>query len=161
MKFRNKQFLLEQLPPMLRQLQGDQAPNFGLMTARHMVEHLIWVTKVMSRKNGEPPAELTKSQLYFKQFVANGCPFEYRPKEGVTKDNLNPLKYANLEEAIAVLEDTNRKLYELLESNPDYKSYNQMTGEFNGEELDMFMGQHARWHSYQFGLLAAFAPMEV
>lgn len=161
MNLRNKDFVLQELAPMLRTLEGTQAPNFGLMTAQHMVEHLVWVTKVMSRRIGEPEGgEATKSQLYFKKFVTKGCPFEYRPKDDRNTD-LKPLKYGSMEEALDALEDTNKKVYELLEANPDYKSYSAMTGEFNVAELDMFVGQHGRWHCYQFGLLEAFAPMEV
>jgi len=153
-----KHFLTKELPKKLRTLNGTQPPNFGIMTAHHMVEHLIYVTKSMMKRKGEPEAELTKSQLYFKNFVAKGCPFEYRPREDA---KVNDLRTDTVEEAIQILESATEKFYDIFETNPDYKSFNAMTGEFNLEELELFNYQHGRWHLYQFGLIDEFAAITV
>ena len=158
MSIKYKHFLTKELPEMLRTLEATQSPNFGMMTAHHMVEHLIYVTKVMMKRKGEPGAVLTKSQLYFKNFVENGCPFEYRPKEDA---KLSELRTDSIEEAIKTLEEATERFYELFETNPEYKSFTPMTGEFNLEELELFNYQHGRWHAYQFGLIDNFAPLKV
>lgn len=75
MKQKYKDFLLNELPSKLKTLNTSQAPNFGLMTAHHMVEHLIFVTKSIQKRRGESEAELNKSQLYFRNFLDKGCPF--------------------------------------------------------------------------------------
>lgn len=151
-----KDFLTNELPKQLRTLSADQAPNFGLMTAHHMVEHLIYVTKSMMKRMGEPEGEPTKSQLYFRKFVDAGCPFEYRPKEDA---KVNDLRTGSIEEAVKILEGATDKLYGLFESNPDHKSYNPMMGEFNLSELELFFYQHGRWHLHQFGLVKEFTPV--
>jgi len=156
-----KDFLMTELPTMFRQLSGDQEPNFGLMTAQHTVEHLIFVTKSFMKRRGEPEGEPTKSQLYFQKFLAKGCPFAYRPKEGVTKADLNPLRSANIEEAIQGLEAATAKFYALFEENPNFKSYNSMMGEFTMEQLELFAYQHGRWHAHQFGLIEEFSAVAV
>lgn len=156
MTIKYKHFLTKELPEMLRTLEANQPPNFGIMIAHQMVEHLVYVTKVMMKRKGEPEAELTKSQLYFKNFVANGCPFEYRPKKGA---KANELRTASIEEAIQLLETATEKFYDLFESNPTYKSYTPMTGEFNLEELELFNYQHGRWHLYQFGVIDKFTAV--
>ena len=153
-----KDFLTSELLTKLRTLSENQAPNFGIMTAHHMVEHLIYVTKSISRRIGEPEAELNKSQRYFRKFIEAGAPFEHRPKEG---DTLNELRTANIEEAVQILETATDEFYKLFESNPDHKSYNPMMGEFNLSELELFNYQHGRWHLYQFGLIEDFAPIKV
>lgn len=153
-----KAFLRTELPSKLRTLPGDQAPNFGIMTAHHMVEHLIYVTKSLAKRRGEPEAELTKSQRYFRKFIETGCPFEYRPKEGAT---VNELRTSNIEEAVQILESATENFYALFESNPDHKSYNTMMGEFNLAELELFNYQHGRWHLHQFGVIEEFAPLEI
>ena len=154
-----KSFLTKELPRQLRNLAADQAPNFGMMTAHHMVEHLVYVTKVMMKRIGEPTGgELSKNQQYFRNFIDNGCPFKHRPREGET---LKDLRTANIEEAIQLLEGANERFYGLFESNPDYKSYSEMMGEFNMEELEQFNYQHARWHLHQFGIIEEFAPLVV
>ena len=159
MKPKYKDFLSKELPTMLRQLEGSQAPNFGLMTAQHMVEHLTYVTKTFMKRHGEPEGELTKSQLYFQKFIAKGCPFAYRPKEGVTKDDLSALRSANIEAAIQDLEAATTRFYTLFEESPNHKSYNAMMGEFNMEQLELFAYQHGRWHAHQFGLIEEFTAV--
>lgn len=151
-----KDFLTEELPSQLRTLSGKQAPNFGLMTAHHMVEHLVYVTKSLSKRRGEPEAELNKSQRFFRKFLEAGCPFEYRPKEGAS---LSELRTANIEEAIQLLETATAQFYALFDSNPKHKSYNAMMGEFNLAELELFNYQHGRWHLYQFGLIEKFGAV--
>ena len=153
-----RDFLSKELSAQLRRLSENQTPNFGIMTAHHMVEHLIYVTKSISKRKGEPEAELNKSQRYFRKFVEAGAPFEHRPKEGAT---LNELRTTNIEEAIQILEDATAKFYQLFDSNPDHKSYNPMMGEFNLSELELFNYQHGRWHLHQFGLIQDFAPIKV
>ncbi|MEL7220987.1 MAG: hypothetical protein AAGJ93_06690, partial [Bacteroidota bacterium] len=134
-------FITNELPQKLRTLAAEQPPNFGLMTAHHMVEHLIYVTKSMMKRRGEPEGELTKSQLYFRKFLDAGCPFEYRPREGA---KVNDLRTASIEEAIQILEGANEKFYALFASNPEHKSYSDMMGEFNMSELELFNYQHGR-----------------
>jgi len=151
-----KDFLLKELPSKLRTLKEDQAPNFGLMTAHHMVEHLIFVTKSIQKRRGEPEAELNKSQLYFRKFLDKGCPFEHRPKDDAT---LNDLRTESIEAAVQILEEATAKFYNLFETNPTHKSYNQMMGEFNLEEIELFNYQHGRWHLHQFGVIEEFAPL--
>ena len=156
-----KDFLTKELPAILRTLPGDQEPNFGLMTAQHAVEHLIYVTKSMSKRRGEPSGELNKSQLYFRKFLAGGCKFEHRPKEGVTKADLSELRSPNMEAAIQGLEAAAAQFYNLWDSNSAHKSYNEMMGEFNMAELELFQYQHGRWHAHQFGLVKEFAAVEM
>lgn len=156
-----KRFLTTELPALLRNLEGDQAPNFGLMTAHHMVEHLIWVTKFLPKRKGEPSAELSKSQQYFRKFVDAGCPSKYKPEEGKTKADLQKLRSPDIATAIQSLEQATTQFYELFEANPDHKTYNELMGEFTMDEVEMFLYQHGQWHAYQFGLVEEFAAAAV
>ena len=151
-----KEFLTKELPTQLKNLEGEQAPDFGIMTAHHMVEHLIYVTKSSPKKIGEPEKELNKSQRFFRRFVDAGAPFEYRPKDGAT---LNDLRTASIAEAVQILERATERFYTLFESTPDHKSYNPMMGEFNLAELELFLYQHGRWHLHQFGLIEKFSAL--
>jgi len=153
-----KDFLSKELPEKLRTLPSNQAPNFGLMTAHHMIEHLILTTKSMLKRRGEPEAELNKSQSFFRKFMEAGCPFEYRPKEGET---LKELRTESIEAAIKILEEATEEFYDIFQSNPNHKSYNLITGAFNLEELEFFNYQHGRWHLYQFGLIEEFSPIKL
>ena len=127
-------FLTQELPEKLRTLPADRNPNFGMMTAHHMVEHLIYVTKTMMKRHGEPSGEPNKSQLFFRGFIDRGAPFEYRPRPDAT---LNDLRTESIEAAIQILEGAITKFYGLY-ATPDYKSYSDQMGEFNLEELELF-----------------------
>ena len=152
-----KSFITEEFPRKLRMLKSDQPPNFGLMTAHHMVEHLIFVTKTTMKRHGEPTGELNKSQQYFRKFMEKGAPFEYRPKEGA---KLNPLRTESIEAAIDILESAIKKFYELFDTNPNFTSYSDMMGEFTMAELEFFHYQHYRWHLFQFGLIPEFEAVK-
>ncbi len=148
-----KEFLVNQVPELLKNLRADAAPNFGLMSPQHMVEHLIWVTKSSLKRKGDPPAEPTKSQAYFRKFLNNGAHFQHRPKEGQTKDDLTALRYGSLEEAVADVPAAVARIFSTFEENPTYKSYNDMMGEFSKEDHELMHYEHFKWHLYQFGLL--------
>jgi len=149
----NKTFLQSEALPLLQNLKADAEPNFGLMTPQHMVEHLIWVTKTTIGRKGEPEKEPTKSQLYFKKFIANGAIFEHRPKPGLTKADLPPLKYDSLQAAIKQVTPAIERFYQHFEDNPNAVCFNPMMGELTKADLEVFHAQHYRWHLHQFGLM--------
>jgi len=132
-----------------KELTNEHTPNWGIMSAQHMVEHLIWVTKATAGRKGEPPAEPTKSHLFFKKFIANGAVFQYRPKEDAV---LPALKYDLLEEAIENVVPALDRFFTYFEDS-NTLSYNPIMGELNGEELLLFHANHYWWHLDQFGLM--------
>ncbi|MEM6632496.1 MAG: hypothetical protein AAF694_22690 [Bacteroidota bacterium] len=147
-----KSFLTEEVLPLLNTLKADTQPAFGLMTAQHMVEHLTWVTKSSSKRNGEPAGEPTQRQLGFKRFIEQGAIFEHRPSDK-TKADLPPLKYGSLTEALEQIPVAIERFYSLFENNPGFKSYTSFTGELSFEELELMHYQHFRYHMWQFGLV--------
>lgn len=147
-----KAFMLNEVLPLLKGLSADKEPNFGLMTPQHMVEHLVYTLKNCVRRVGEIEDPPTKGQLGFKRFIAKGAIFEHRPK-GKTKADLPPLKYDNLEDAIAQIEIAIHRFYNHYEEHPEFKCYNPFFGELEFEELDLFNYMHYRYHLWQFGLI--------
>lgn len=150
-----KEFLVEQVPEFLKQLTPESEANFGLMTPQHMVEHVIMTTKATSRRRGEAPDEPTKSHQGFLRFIESGAKFEYRPSSK-TKDDLNPLKYGSLEEAISHVKPSLEAFYTAFESDPSFKCYNDFIGELSFEQAELLGYQHFKWHLYQFGILDSF-----
>lgn len=153
----HQSFLKGEALSLLQELKEDALASFGLMTPQHMVEHLIWVTKTTIGRKGEPDGEPTKSQLYFQKFINNGAVFQYRPKEGASKEDLKALKYGSLEEAIAQVGPAIDRFYQYYEENPGAIAYNPIMGELTQEQLETFHAQHYRWHLHQFGLIEEFA----
>lgn len=148
-----RQFLLHDFYKILKNLSADTKANFGLMTPQHMVEHLIYVVKVMSKKhNGEREIPANKRQLGFQKFVQDGAVLAHRPSDK-TKADLPPLKYNSLEEAIAEIPKAVSRFYHLWDNNPDYLPYGSFTGEMSFEDLELFHYMHFRYHFWQFGLI--------
>lgn len=148
----HKEFLTDEAPKILKNLKAETEPSFGLMTAQHMVEHLIFVTKTSIKRYGEPSDSPSKSELGFKRFIENGARFEHRPSNK-TKVDLPSLKYDTLEEAIEELPNAVARFYNHFESNPGFKSYNKIQGELSFEELELVHANHYRYHFKQFGLV--------
>lgn len=150
-----RSFLLEKVPSLLNTLHVDTKPTFGLMTPQHMVEHLTWIIKSSVKNFGEPPAEPTKGQLGFKRFIEKGAVFQHRPSDK-TVDDLPPLKYASLEEALAQIPIAVARFYNFFDGHPEKKLFNPMMGQLGFEEIELFHFQHCRYHLWQFGLLGQY-----
>ncbi len=156
LEVKHKDFFEKDLPQFLQNLAANQAPRFGLMTAQHMVEHLLMTMKTSVKRYGEPEDPPTKGQVGFKAFITKGAPIEHRPSDK-TKADLPELKYANLEEAINKMPEAVSRFYTHYEANPEFRCYNKFMGELGFDELELFHYQHFRFHLHQFHLLETFA----
>lgn len=155
-----KEFLTQELPKLLKNLEADTEANFGLMTPQHMVEHLTSTTKYSIKVVGEAENPPTKGQLGFQKFIANGAVLTHRPSDK-TKADLPELKYASLEEAVAQVYVAVERFYNHFEANPDFRPYNPFFGELDFERLELFHYQHFRYHCWQFGLIEDYGAAEV
>ncbi len=148
-----KDFLSNELPKILKNLNADTEGQFGLMTPQHMVEHLTWAIKTTAKKyEGERVSPVNKRQAGFQMFVRSGAVLKHKPSDK-TKADLPPLKYASLEEALAVLPEAVQRFYDFWASDPAYVPYSSFMGELSFEELEHFHYMHFRFHLWQFGLL--------
>ena len=145
----HKKYLTETVPQLLKKLRAQDEPVFGIMTAQHMVEHLIWVTKSSVKDFGPPPKELAEKQLNFMRFVNNGANFKHRPSDK-NREDLAPPRMPSLQDAIDVIPDAISRLY----NNPgDKVFFNPMMGRLSFSEMELFHSSHYRYHlEEQFGL---------
>ena len=148
-----KDFLITEVPRLMKGLNKDLKGNFGIMTPQHMVEHLIITIKSTAKKfEGERETPANKRQLGFQRFIRNGCVMEHRKSEKTIAD-LPPLKYDTLEAAIAVVPEAIQRFYNLWSSDPDYVPYNSFMGALTFEELETFHYNHFQYHLWQFGII--------
>lgn len=149
-----KDFLVNEVPELLKKLSADTKPDFGLMTAQHMVEHLTWITKVTCSRKGMPDEGPYENKM--QKFFDAGCVFKHMPKEGKTADDLPALKYGSLEEAIEQVPGAIKRFFDHYEAEPDFKCYNPFMGEVDFGDLQKFHFQHYSYHLWQFGLLPSY-----
>ena len=150
---KKRDFLINNVPKILEKLSFEKEGDFGLMTPQHMVEHLTVVMKNTAKKfEGERESPANERQLGFQKFIKSGCVIQHRPSEK-TKEDLPPLKYDSLEEAISHIPEAVQRFYNFWDTNPDHKPYNPFMGELSYEDLEMFHYMHFRYHLWQFGLI--------
>lgn len=150
-----KKFLTEEIANSLKNLKADTPAAFGIMTSQHMIEHLTWIIKSSAKDHGEPEGQPSKGQLGFKKFIEGGAIFKHRPKDQ-SKEDLPPLKYGSLEEAMAQIPLAISRFYHFYEGKSDKKGYHPMMGELTFEEIELFHYMHVRYHFWQFGLLGEY-----
>ena len=148
-----RNFLISELPEILKKLTPETKGNFGLMTPQHMVEHLVVVIKTTAKKyEGDREKEPNESQMGFKKFIKSGAVLKHRPSDK-TKADLPPLKYSSLEKIVALMPEAVARFYDLWDNNPDYILYAPFMGEMSFEEVELFHYMHFRFHLWQFGLI--------
>jgi hypothetical protein len=136
-----------EVPKLIENLKSSNQPKFGLMSAQHMVEHLIWVTKSSVKDMGPAPDEFTKGELGFLKFIRNGANFEYRPSDK-TEQDLPDLKYGSLSEAKENMPDAILRMKGAIDKKVVEKSsfYNPMMGKLSTDDMALFHFKHFKWH---------------
>ena len=137
----------------LGNLKPDTKQLWGKMTAQHMIEHLILAVRTSNGKLNvgcfNPPE---KSQT-LKRFLLSSRPLPKEFLNPIIGENLLPLEYKNLDEAIKILSQEVDDYYEYFEENPDTLLLNPTFGELNKAEWDVFHEKHFTHHLSQFGIL--------
>ncbi len=144
-----KDYLMKEVPQLLEELKPNHRRRFGLMSAQHMIEHLIWVTKSSVKEYGDPPSELTEGQLNFMKFIEKGAYLYHRPSDK-TKDDLPALRMPNLQQAIDTVPEAIDRLYGY---SADHVFFNPSMGRLTFSEMERFHYMHFKFHlQHQFGL---------
>lgn len=148
-----REFLSNEFPELLNNLNTETEANFGLMKAQHMVEHLIKsLGSATVKYEGERINPATEQQLGMQKFIKSGSVLSHRPSDK-TKADLPTLEYATLEEAISNIPKAVQEFYTFQDDNPDYIPYASFMGEVSYEDVELFHYMHVRYHLWQFGLL--------
>jgi oxepin-CoA hydrolase/3-oxo-5,6-dehydrosuberyl-CoA semialdehyde dehydrogenase len=142
-------YLQEDAIEKINSLDGDAKPNFGIMTAQHMIEHLVKTIKFSIKNYGEAPSEPTEKHLGFKKFIFSDMSFgETKPE----KAKLEELKYATLVEAKEGFAEAIDRFFDFFDKNPDAQPYNDFFGALSKAELERFHYKHFKHHFKQFNL---------
>lgn len=139
----------------LAKLKADDEPAFGRMTPQHMVEHLAFA---VSFSNGKLPQQHHYSEEKREKIKT----YLLTPGTEITQgfrspvlpvDELVPLQYKSLEEAISVLDKELNALVLFFKENPEATPINPTMGKLVYEEWIIFHNKHFLHHFNQFRLL--------
>ncbi|OBX22714.1 MULTISPECIES: phenylacetic acid degradation bifunctional protein PaaZ [Bizionia] len=145
----------EKIDTCLNKLSADTKPKWGVMTPQHMLEHLEFTYKIAAGDiqdfeiaTPEKILEKVHASLYTYDKFPMGTNFPL-----LEKDKLEPLKYPNLETAIAEFKAQREKYVNYFEENPEAKLKNLVFGELNKYESYLLERKHLNHHFEQFNLL--------
>lgn len=143
----------KEAPEILDQLKADAQPQWGLMTAQHMVEHLIVTYKMAIGRIKIPLAIPEEKAGRNRAYLIQDSPMRRSVPSPTGNNDLQPLRSGSLEEAIDKLKSEIKKFGEFIEQNPDHVAIHPFGGELNANEWLLFTQKHMKHHFIQFGLI--------
>lgn len=132
----------------------DMQPAWGMMSAQHVLEHLLFVMEVATGpKRYEvltPTERIERTQAFL--MSEKPMPREFKapflPQEGLV-----PLVYPDLDAAKTALKQGLKDFFAYFEENPDAIIPHPIFGMCNKEQWEMIQRKHFTHHFLQFGLL--------
>lgn len=149
-------FEKEKVEKLLSKLTADAAPRWGLMTAQHMLEHLVYLFRLYLEQKTELPLlipleKVPKAQASLHDMTRE-LPIMIRPPF-LPSDALAPLVYPNLESAKDALLLKMNEFMAYFEANPEVKRLHPFFGEMDKTHWYLFHSKHFYHHFKQFGLV--------
>ena len=143
----------DELFTTLYTLREDQQPIFGLMTAQHMVEHLIWSVTFCNGKF--PQQQITTPEMAIKLrplLMYTIKPYPRGIKTPMLGETPPPLKYTDIPSAIEQLKEELIAFDKFFEDKT-VTAINPALGVLNYEEWLMVNNKHFTHHMGQFELV--------
>ncbi|MBK7104881.1 MAG: hypothetical protein IPH62_06325 [Ignavibacteriae bacterium] len=139
---------------LLEKLTTETKPNWGIMTAQHMIEHLILAVKTSNGKFSIDKC-LSPPDKYpiLKRFLQSSKPLPKDFVNPVLGEGLQPLIYSDLDSAKDELKLQIEEFYNYFKENPSAQPMNATFGPLNFDEWKIFHTKHFTHHFTQFGLI--------
>lgn len=139
------------LSAVLQKLQPDTPPEWGIMYAQQMIEHLDIIIRYTF--SGEQVQVFTPAEQVdkVKWFLWTDKPFPRLFRNPVMDDVV--VKYPNLPAAIQALHKTLEDFYTYYEAHPSYQTTHPIFGMLDYEGWLRFHQKHFEHHFSQFNLL--------
>ncbi|MCH2044607.1 MAG: DUF1569 domain-containing protein [Saprospiraceae bacterium] len=147
-------FLKEEAFNLLKTLEEDCSPKWGIMSAQHMVEHLGLLLAIAIEKiRPQPFASESAMQKFYQYLIVDDRPFtkNFSPK-GMPEITM-PLRYESLDLAIEKLQSMVDSFYRFFEEDPDEETLHPMLGELSFVDWEKFHIKHFKHHFAQFDLM--------
>lgn len=147
------QFLFAAFPRLLRQLSADAKPAWGLMTPQHMVEHLIVTYKMSIGRIRIPVISAAEDHPRLKAYLMKDSPMRRSVPSPTGNNELQPLRSASLEEAVAKAIKETSSFLRFVDEQPDFMADHPYGGPMRADEWLFFHRKHIKHHFIQFNLI--------
>ena len=139
----------------LSKLTKDSKPNWGMMTAQHMVEHLEFSYRVAG--NQLQDFDIATPEKYIDKVAATLWNYEKMPHDYemplMKKGTVEDLRHADLETAITKFWEAKEVFKDFYKKNPEAQTKNPVFGYLTKYEWYLQERKHLNHHFEQFGLL--------
>ena len=145
-------FLLVDLPRLLTELDPSTPPAWGQMNVQQMVEHMKDAVLVAA---GKIPVNLLTPEKRLPQMVAflfSEDPMPQNIKNPLMTESPAPVRYPDMETAIAELKRALATFQQVYTENPEREIMNPFFGPLNYEGQVQLLHKHAKHHLKQFGV---------
>lgn len=135
-------------------LHEDTRPAWGKMTARQMVEHLVWAAEIST---GRTQAECFFPEEQYerlKAFLHDNRPTPHEFQNPALAAGLPPLRYAGLAAATAALRIEIDRFLREAAATPATARMHPVFGPIGAEEWARSHFKHCYHHLLQFGLIS-------
>nr|WP_299343715.1 DUF1569 domain-containing protein [Allomuricauda sp.] len=150
-----KEFLVNQLMEMLKELQEHSKPSWGKMSPQQMVEHLIWTFDVSVGLIQVPCSTPENKIEAYKRFLTSNLPTRQNFRNPVLGDTLPDLHFKTLKDAIEGLEKKIEFFYDSERPNSKTLQTHPVFGPLDVEDWERSHYKHCFHHLQQFRLLEA------
>jgi hypothetical protein len=146
-------FLTEEFITLLKKLKADTKPQWGVLSAQGMVEHMTDSIGIAWERLKEPMQ--TPPQLLEKarSFALSDKDFKPNTKNSFMSETPAPLRLASMEEALQELENELFLFTSHYKFNEGAVVTNPFFGDFNYEQWVHLLHKHAIHHLKQFSLI--------
>lgn len=146
-------FFRERLFDALAGLQDDSRPSWGKMSARQMVEHLVWAFELSTGQAQTDCAVPEERRGSLKAFLHDSRPTPREFQNPVLAAGLPPLRHGSLPEAKAALRVEVERFLRQAGDTPDAIHMHPVFGPIRAEEWARSHFKHTYHHLLQFGLI--------
>jgi hypothetical protein len=148
-----EKFLTEEYIVLLKKLRADEKPQWGVLSAQGMVEHMTDSIGIAWERLKEPmqtPPDLVEKA---KGFAMSDKPFKPNTKNSYMSETPAPLRHVSLEEAIQELENELFLFTSHYQFNKGAIVTNPFFGDLNFDEWVHLLHKHAVHHLKQFSVI--------
>lgn len=137
----------------LSSLRNESKAKWGKMSARHMVEHLVYTFEISTGKlevQCKLPANIIERA---KRFLSNNSFTPQNFKNPLLGDNPAPLRFSNLSEATTTLKEELNNFRNHFQEKPESINIHPLFGPLGAEDWERVNFKHCYHHLLQFDLI--------
>ncbi|MEL6717229.1 MAG: phenylacetic acid degradation bifunctional protein PaaZ [Bacteroidota bacterium] len=147
-------YSISKIEELLLGLMEETKPEWGIMTAQHMVEHLEYFNRVAL---GEIACDLVTPTDRLEKYLESLYNYQKMPKNFqlaiLKKGQTEDLRFSSLEEAKVAFINSLKEVEEKYKIDTNFTAFNPTFGELNAYEWKLYCQKHFQHHFEQFNLM--------